>query len=751
VARIIRRLIRDLQADAWPVVPVRERSVTRASLAGAVVAVGLVAGLMAAPVAAKDTLTPTEREAQHFKVFDAAIADVRNYDLATEDAQRIRDAMKALGSQDITKALDLRNAIKDPVGVKLVNWYRLRSGYGQIGEYKTFATDNPAWPDKGILNQRFEELLFAEGGSAASIKEQFKDREPKNGIGFAALASAEQALGEAGAAKAHAVKAWREMTIPPNYETGFIERFGKVLTTADHKWRLDRLMMEDIRWAPDRAERAAAIRRQIARLPADQRKIAEARLAVFTKDTDAKTKMAAVLYDAKGDVGFLYHRIQNLRRTGKTEDAIRLVQTAPIDPTLTPNLDEWWTERRNLAYSALNAGNAKLAYDLVKAAGPLTVNPLKEQSFMSGWLALRFLKDETAAVTHFTAAAKAADGPLSRSRAAYWLGRIAESKKDTAKAREHYTAAAREIDTFYGQLSQLKLDPNNRRIDIKLPTPPTSDQIAKFNSLDAVRAVVVARKSGLDPSIQRLLVTALKNYFEGETETAMTAHLADAIGDTQLALRMSKSAVARGQNMLVYAYPLHTFPSFKQLSPTTPEMAFLLAITRQETEFNKDTVSGAGAKGLMQVMTVTAKHVCSDYKIKCELDKLLADAPYNVMISAAYIGDRMREFGGSYILGMSSYNAGPGRSREWIRAFGDPRDKNADPVDWIESIPFQETREYVGKVMSNVQIYRARLGNEANALQIDLDLDRARGNTKLPDPEPAAVGGATGGTAGPDG
>ena len=121
------------------------------------------------------------------------------------------------------------------------------------------------------------------------------------------------------------------------------------------------------------------------------------------------------------------------------------------------------------------------------------------------------------------------------------------------------------------------------------------------------------------------------------------------------------------------------------------------------------------------------------------------------MISAAYIGDRMREFGGSYILGMSSYNAGPGRSREWIRAFGDPRDKNADPVDWIERIPFQETREYVGKVMSNVQIYRARLGNESNALQIDLDLDRARGNTKLPDAEPAAAGGATGGTAGPDG
>ena len=730
----IRRLIRTPQASACS----RARPSFSALL-------GLL--LFAAPALAKEpTLAPTTREAEHFKTFDAAIAPVRGYDLSVEDAAGIRDCIKAIAAQDIVKALDIRNSIKDPIGRKLVNWYRLRGGYGQIGEYKAFLAENPSWPDRGILNQRFEELMFTEGGQAAGIMAAFKDQEPKNGIGFAALASADLALGDTESAKARAVKVWREMSVPPNLETGFMERFGKFLSTADHKWRLDRLLIDDIRWAADRAERASAIRRQINRLPKDDQKIAEARLAVFLHEEDAKTRIAAVLYDARGDTGFLYHRIQVLRRANKIDDATRLMLTAPIDTKLTPNLDEWWTERRMLAYSALNAGNPKLAYELVKNVGPLTVNPLKEQSFMAGWLAWRFLKNKAAAIEHFNAAAKAADGPLSRGRAGYWLGRIAESSNEPATATGHYRQAAREIDTFYGQLAQLKLDPNNRRIAITMPAPPTPEQIKRFNDLDAVKAIVVARKSGADPAVARILVANLKTYFDNETDAAMAAHLADAIGDTQLALRNAKTAIARGQNLLVYAYPLHTFPTFTPLSKP-PETAFLLGVARQETEFNKDTVSGAGAKGLLQVMTVTAQHVCGQYKIKCELDRLLPDTAYNAQIASAYIGDRMGEFGGSYVLGLSGYNAGPGRSREWIRAFGDPRDAKQDPIDWIERIPFQETREYVAKVLSNIQVYRARMGNEDGALQLDLDLERGRGKTVLPS-EPIAAPTAAAGTSG---
>lgn len=190
-----------------------------------------------------------------------------------------------------------------------------------------------------------------------------------------------------------------------------------------------------------------------------------------------------------------------------------------------------------------------------------------------------------------------------------------------------------------------------------------------------------------------------------------------------MALRIAKSATARGNNLLIYGYPVHPFPAYKPLREP-PEMAFLLGIARQETEFSSTIVSGAGAKGLLQVMTVTAKHVCRDYKIKCEIDRLLKDNSYNAMIASAYIGDRMAEFDGSYILGLAGYNAGPGRARQWVRENGDPRDPDVDPIDWIERIPITETREYVQKVLSNIQIYRARIGNK-DPLNLKADLSHA--------------------------
>jgi peptidoglycan lytic transglycosylase len=198
-----------------------------------------------------------------------------------------------------------------------------------------------------------------------------------------------------------------------------------------------------------------------------------------------------------------------------------------------------------------------------------------------------------------------------------------------------------------------------------------------------------------------------------------------------MSLRVAKSAIARGQNLITYGYPVHVFPAYTPLRQP-PELPFLLGIARQETEFDTSIVSGAGAKGLLQVMTVTAKHVCRDYKLKCDISRLLKDPSYNAMIASAYIGDRMDEFDGSYVLGLAGYNAGPGRARQWVREFGDPRDPKIDPIDWIERIPIRETREYVAKVLSNIQIYRARIGNEATALQIDKDLQRARGSGKIP-------------------
>ncbi len=680
-------------------------------------------------------------ETDHIAKLDAALAPVRSFAPSAEDAKSIREAVQAVQANNMGRFGELKAAITDPAGKKLVDWVRLRNGYGEASEYRAFLKDNPLWPERSMMVQRLEEALFTQGGSAASIKEFFATSPPETGIGYAALASAYLAEDNKAEAKKLASKAWRDLPIPGTLETGFLRRFGGLLSEADHKWRFDRMVTDDVRWAGNRADRAAFARRVIPLLPAAEQKKATARLAVFNRSGNARALMAALPQGDGTDYGLAFHRTQLLRKSGKVDEAAKIILAIPPDPNKIAVLDEWWAERRELAYGALKMGKAKLAYELAKDAGPLTVNPLKEQTFMAGWIAYRYLKDADAAEKHFKDLSKAADGPLSRAKAAYWLARIADGRGDTSAAAVHYKTAAKNPDTFHGLLAMQKLEPGRTSLDVTPPAFPTAEQIEKFNSLDAVKAAVLARKSGLSREYTRGFLTSLRIGLPSEAEAGMVAHLAEALGDTQMSLRVAKSAIAKGQNLLTYGYPVHPFPAYTPLR-TPPEMAFLLGIARQETEFESQTVSGAGAKGLLQVMTVTAKHVCQDYKIKCDIPRLLSDNKYNVTIASAYIGDRMGEFSGSYILGLAGYNAGPGRARQWIRENGDPRDPKVDPLDWIERIPITETREYVTKVLSNIQIYRARIGDGAKALRIEEDLARARGSFKVPDAAKDGAGNA---------
>jgi soluble lytic murein transglycosylase len=574
------------------------------------------------------------------------------------------------------------------------------------------------------MTQRLEEALFTQGGSSTAIRAHFKKSGPDHGVGFAALASSYLAEGNKEEARKYAVKAWRELNIPATLETGFLERFSGLLTAADHKARLDRLIIDDIRYSGPRNERTAYARRVIPLLPPKERTKAEARLAVFMKSNTGRAAIEALAPD-NDDLGLRYHRAQVLRRAGNIEAAGKLMLSVPLADKDLINADEWWAERRALAYAALKSGKSKLTYDLVKVSGPLSANPMKEQTFMAGWVAQRYLKDTEAATGHFKDMLKAADGPLSRAKANYWLGRMSEAGKDTGAAKTFYTEAARDADTFHGQLAMQKLNPGQTTLDIKPPAAPSSEEIERFNGLDAAKAIAVGQQAKLDSNILRSFTAQLRFYLKTEAEMAMIAHLSESVGDTQMALRTAKAAVANRQNLLYYAYPVHPFPAYSPLRQPV-ETAFLLGVARQETEFNNQTVSGAGAKGLLQVMTITAQHVCRDYKLKCDIKRLLSDPAYNTMMASAYIADRMDNFRGSYVLTLAGYNAGPGRAREWISEFGDPRDPKIDPIDWIERIPIQETREYVAKVLANIQVYRARLGQSQTALQLGDDLLRAR-------------------------
>jgi soluble lytic murein transglycosylase len=675
---------------------------------------------------------PLAREEAYTAELDKIVGPLLTYNLPAEDGTKLAAAFKALSSGDTAKAKEVQATLTDPLARMLIEWERLRRGKGDAADYLKFLSEHPNWPSREILQKKMEESLFSEGGDTDLIATYFKGREARSPAGMAVLASVHLAHGEKDQAKALATKIWREENLPESLEKGFLARFGPMLSEADHKWRLDRLLGEDVRYKVDRVERAAQVKRVIALLPEAQQKTAQARLAVFMRTDKAALGTGA---NGKTDWGVVFHKIQQHRRAGRVEEAAKLLRTAPRDPLVLANLDDWWIERRGLAYAALKAGKPKLAYEFASDAGPLGVNALNDQTFMAGWIALRYLKDAKQAEKHFTVLVSNADGPLTRARANYWMGRTAEALGDKARARQSFETAARFNDTFHGLLSVQKLDPGRRALKFDAPASPSAEQAKRFTDHEAVRAYALARKAELPRHVTRVFLLNAAKIENDEAWAAMAAHLARASGDTQTGVRIGKAAIAAGHNLIYYSYPVHGLPKYTPLR-APPEKAYLLGLARQETEFNSDTVSGAGARGILQVMKITANHVCRDYKIKCKHDKLLTDDAYNTMIASAYVADRLDEWQGSYVLGLPSYNAGPGRTREWVKEFGDPREANVDPIDWIERIPFEETRNYVAKVLSNIQVYRARLG-EPDPLRLQDDLYRARAASAVP------AGGAT--------
>jgi len=661
--------------------------------------------------------TPEQRFVQEVK---AALAPLMASDVSSQDKERLQGAVRAIASGDIARSQNLAGQITDPAARKLVTWFALRNGYGEPGDFAQFSDANPAWPDRPLLRRRAEEQLFVRGGSSRKIRAFFGGEEPLTGAGYAALASAFLFEGDKDRARAFAVKAWAEYELPATLENAFFERFKPLLTEADHKRRFDRILVDNVRLSAQRSDRAAIAKRLIPLLPAEERKKAETRLALFLKAKNAAKLLADLSAETGGttDWGLTYQRLQHLRETGKTAEVWKILEAAPGDPETVISPDDWWLERRSAAYAALREGKDGVAYAIVRNHGPLSVNPMKEATFMAGWIALRRLGDAKAALPHFEASRAAADGPLTQARGDYWLGRVHEALGQKAEAEKHYAAAAVLFDTFHGQLARQKIGAGD--LTTTLPRTPTDEDIARFNALDAVRAVIIATKSDLADFIPRLLIGSLRYALETEGQMVLLAQLAEELGDTQTAVRVGKTGIARGMNLVMFAYPLHPFPEYKPLREP-PETAMLLGIARQESEFNPAIISTAGARGLLQVMPITARHICNDHKVKCDIPRLLKDTSYNAMIASAYIGDRMSEFRGSYVLTLAGYNAGPGRARQWVRAFGDPRDPKVDPIDWIESIPFEETRDYVKKVLANIQVYRARLG-EAKALRLAEDL-----------------------------
>ncbi|HKS84246.1 MAG TPA: lytic transglycosylase domain-containing protein [Pseudolabrys sp.] len=608
-------------------------------------------------------------------------------------------------------------SISDPVARKLAEWVILRSDNTNpsFNRYAAFVQANPSWPHAPLFRRRAENALWNDGVDMSVVRAFFAKQPPTTAKGRYMLARVLLAQGDRAGATALVRDAWRHDDCSAEVEKKVLEMFGDMLTNADHKVRME---------ARFYADDAAAGLREAERLGGSELAIGRARAAVMRKAGNAKALLDAVPASAQHDPGYIFARVQWLRQNNKVEEAGRLILTAPKDPDALVNLDQWWLERRLLVRKLLDNHDPRAAYNVARDAAP----PLKgfyriDAYFTAGWVALRYLHDPRAAAQHFAHIVEGTDNPHALARGGYWQGRAAEAMGQHAQAKAYYEMAGQFTATYYGQLARARLGLK----DLGLRGPPTftPQERSVLSNLEVVRAAEILYT--LDE--RDMLASIYAELGESGTDIAGMAILGELAGkhdDGRAMLLLGEYAYARGLPLDYYAYPTVGLPDYRPIAPPI-EPAVAYSIARQESHFNQKIVSSAHAMGLMQVTPAAGIDTAAKYKVTYSRDRLLHDPVYNMQMGAAELSNLLSGYNGSYILTFAGYNAGRGRVKQWIAAYGDPRDPNVDPVDWVERIPISETRNYVERIMENLQVYRARFGG-SNRLLIEADLRRGATN-----------------------
>jgi soluble lytic murein transglycosylase len=392
-------------------------------------------------------------------------------------------------------------------------------------------------------------------------------------------------------------------------------------------------------------------------------------------------------------------------------------ETMPLQDT-----DEWWRERRTLARKLLDLGNFPDAYQVVRnAALPADQYYRADFHFMQGWIALRYLNDPATARAHFAHIDDGASNPIVIARAHYWRGRAAEATGDSEGMRAEYEAAARHCTAYYGQLARARL--GREKVELRVP-PPSAPDSGPAPSDELVRAADMLYTLG-ERDVVRSFAADLADQSEDVALLAALGELTAQRGDARAMLELGKTALAHGMATDLYAFPTIGIPQHSQIAPAI-DRSVIYSVARTESAFDQRDKSSANAVGLMQVTPEAGRDTAKRFGVTYDWDRMVSDPVYNTQMGAAELSALLKEYAGSHIMTFAGYNAGRGRVRDWVKQFGDPRDPNVDAVDWVERIPFSETRNYVQRVMENLQVYRVRFDTGTAVMSKVDDLHETR-------------------------
>ncbi len=621
----------------------------------------------------------------------------------------LKAGLDALSDRQPEKAIAVRDGMRiGTLDRHILTWAIAVSGQRGVASLEIAEAQRElrGWPGLKSLRAHSERALYRENPPAASVIAAFGATRPETAEGAIILARALTAEGRSAEAAEHLRALWVKDALDEGIEDKVLAEFSALLKPADHKRRMEMLLY---RSRVEQAERFAALGKA--------QSLYRAWAALIRGSSKAADLIAAVDSSWHDDPAYLFLRIEYLRKREKYQEAARLLDRMPRDKHALVDPGEWWTEQRIVSRGLLDEGDFRGAYRIAAHHAASEATDIVDAEFHAGWYALRALEEPATAARHFRKILEASSRPISASRAWYWLGRAAEAG-DPGKSDEYFANAARYPATFYGQLAAARL--GRPTLNVSYPTPTDGDR-TRFQDREAVRAIDRLEEAGHGWRADSLF-RALADELTSPAELAILAARAEKTRDHQLSLQIGKIAFGRGVDVAALAFPLGVIPPDANIDGAGKALAY--AIARQESAFNPAAVSAANARGLLQLLPATAKGVASRYGLAYSKDRLTTDAGYNATLGAHYLGEQIDSFGGSYVLTFIAYNAGPRRVPQWIARYGDPRGKPIDDiVDWIERIPFEETRNYVQRVMENYQVYKARLGQKADIVS-DLRMGR---------------------------
>jgi soluble lytic murein transglycosylase len=637
-----------------------------------------------------------------FLVFSFCVSSLHAQQLADADLEATRVALAAAQAGDWSRGYATAAATADPLPLKIVQWmdYSRPGAPGRFPDLADFLEKNPEWPRQKALRKHAEEALAAESDVVSA--DWLNRHPPVSAAGKVRAAEIMLNSGNLEGGTAALRETWINDDFGPADEKNFLTHHGSALRPEDNQKRLDRVLWDG---------QNDAARRMLVLVPPDWRSLAEARLALAAQAPNVAVFISRVPARLRTDPGLIYEALHWLTKRDMVDAAVRILLSQPGD-LVRPAA--WWAERQIIARRVLATGNAELAYRIAEQHGLIEGTAYSEAEFLLGYIALRYTKDPTLAFDHFARILTRVSTPYAKARAGYWGGRAAEAQDKPEVAAKWYAAAAEHMATFYGQLAAHQLGDDAPPHPMPEPVPDNAE-LARFEQNELVRAARIFFDLGYRDQAKIFLLHMAENA-KTPTDFAMLASLAESNGRIDIAIAVAKRAIEAGTPLMVHGYPVIALPSGGIAEPP-----LLFAITRQESAFERDAVSRAGARGLMQLMPITANSIANMIQLPFSVERLTADGSYNVLLGRTYLESMIDDFGGSYALAIAAYNAGPARVRQWLHDYGDPRGGSIDMVDWIENIPIDETRNYVQRVLENLQIYRGQVGrNSAFSLASDL-------------------------------